>query len=151
MHPSLSACRREVGVAGCLSILSFQQNLLVYEEPIHNRRLGLVVFTDSQHALRAIQAGNNARTGRELLQKISRHTVSFYKAGIDLQFRWSPGYSGIIGNEQADKVVRDTSSQEDTPTVSTLERVREVVGIIRLINRDRSDNPTPFDAIGLPG
>jgi hypothetical protein len=32
MHPSLSACRREVGVAGCLSILSFQQiSLSIYE------------------------------------------------------------------------------------------------------------------------
>jgi hypothetical protein len=77
--------------------------------------------------------------------------VSLCKAGIDLQFRWSLEYSGIVGNEQADKVLRDASSQEGIPTVSTLERVRGVVGIIRLINRDRSDNPTPFDAIGLPG
>jgi hypothetical protein len=29
--------------------------------------------------------------------------------------------------------------------------VREVGGVIRLINRDRSENPTPFDATRLPG
>jgi hypothetical protein len=31
------------------------------------------------------------------------------------------------------------------------ERVREVEGVIRLINRDRSDNPTSFDSLGLTG
>jgi hypothetical protein len=32
MHPSLSDCIREVVVAGCLSILSFQQGLPVFED-----------------------------------------------------------------------------------------------------------------------
>jgi ribonuclease HI len=117
------------------------------DSPPQYRRLELVVFTDSQHALRAIQAGNDARSRRELLQKISRHIVSLYRARIDLQFRWSPGYSGITGNEQADKVAKDTSSQTGTSTALVLERVREVAGVIRLTNRDSSDNPTPFDTI----
>jgi ribonuclease HI len=136
-------------IAAVASALEYAQEHT--ESPLQQRRLGLVVFTDSQHALQAIQASNNARTGRELLQKISRHIVSLCRAGIDIQFRWSPGHSGVTGNEQADKAARDASSQEGTPTASTLERVREVAGVIRLINRDRSNNPTPFDTIGLPG
>jgi hypothetical protein len=32
-----------------------------------------------------------------------------------------------------------------------LPRVREVGGVIQLINRDRSENPTPFDTTRLPG
>jgi hypothetical protein len=36
-------------------------------------------------------------------------------------------------------------------TAPALERVREVEGVFRLINRDRSENPTPFDSTGLAG
>ena len=35
--------------------------------------------------------------------------------------------------------------------IEARERVREVAGVIRLINRDRSENPTPFDTTRLPG
>jgi hypothetical protein len=37
------------------------------------------------------------------------------------------------------------------PEAKSCIRVREVKGIFRLINRDRSDNPTPFDSLGLTG
>jgi hypothetical protein len=37
------------------------------------------------------------------------------------------------------------------PTAPVLERVREAAGVIRLINRDRSDDPNPFDTTRLPG
>jgi ribonuclease HI len=83
----------------------------------------LVVFSDSQHALRAIQAGNSARTGRALLAKIARSTPSLCRAGIDLRFRWSPGHSGIIGNKEADEAARTESKREGKPTAPALERV----------------------------
>jgi hypothetical protein len=60
-----------------------------------------------------------------------------------------PAHEGIIGNEEADEAARAVSSQKGRPTALTLERVREVKGVIRLINRDRSDDPTPFDSLGL--
>jgi hypothetical protein len=41
------------------------------------------------------------------------------------------------------------SSQKGRLTVLTLERVQEVKGVIRLINRDRSDDPNLFDLLGL--
>lgn len=47
----------------------------------------LVVFSDSQQALRAIQAGNDARTGRALLLKIAESMEVLCNAGIDLGFR----------------------------------------------------------------
>ena len=113
--------------------------------------LGLVVFSDSQQALRAIQAGNDARTGRALLEKIAESIEALSRKGIDVRFKWSPGHEGIVGNEEANDAAREASSQEGKPTAQARERVREVVGVIRLINRDRSENPTLFDTTRLPG
>ena len=110
-----------------------------------------MVFSDSQQALRAIQAGNDARTGRALLEKIAESIEALSRKGIDVRFKWSPGHEGIVGNEEANDAAREASSQEGKPTAQARERVREVVGVIRLINRDRSENPTLFDTTRLPG
>jgi hypothetical protein len=59
--------------------------------------------------------------------------------------------SGIVGNEKADEAARAVSSRKGKPSAPALERVQEVEGVIRLIDRDRSDNPTPFDSTGLAG
>lgn len=111
----------------------------------------LVVFSDSQHALRAIKAGNSAKTVRGLLAKIAQSTTSLCRAGMDLRFRWSPGHSGIIGNKEADDAARKASSREGKPTAPALERAREASGVIRLINRDRSEDSIPFDTTSMPG
>ena len=111
----------------------------------------LVVFSDSQQALRAIHAGNDARTGRALLSKIAESIETLCRAGIDLRFRWCPGHEGVVGNEEADDAAREASSHTGKPTAPALERVREVAGVIRLINRDRSEDPNPFDTTRLPG
>lgn len=42
------------------------------------------------------------------------------------------------------------SSHTSNPTALVIERVREVVGVICLFNRDRSDNLDPFDTTRLP-
>jgi ribonuclease HI len=111
----------------------------------------LVVFSDSQQALRAIQAGNDARTGRALLSKIVESIETLCRAGIDLTFRWSPGHEGVVGNKEADDAAREALSHTGKLTAPALERVREVAGVIRLINRDRSEDPNPFDTTRLPG
>jgi len=110
-----------------------------------------VVFSDSHQALQAIQAGNDARTGRALLEKIAVSIEALSRKGIDVRFKWSPGHEGVVGNEEANDAAREASSQEGRPTALAQERVREVAGVIRLINRDRSENPTPFDTTRLPG
>jgi hypothetical protein len=60
-------------------------------------------------------------------------------------------HEGIVDNEEADKVARVALSQKGRLIALALERVREAEGIIRLINRDRSDNLTLFDSLGLAG
>jgi ribonuclease HI len=83
--------------------------------------------------------------------RIAESIDALSKTGIDVRFRWSPGYEGVIGNEEANDVARKASSQEGRLIALVRERVREVGGVIRFINRDRSENPTPFDTIKLPG
>jgi hypothetical protein len=70
---------------------------------------------------------------------------------MDLRFRWSPGHEGVVGNEEADNAARETSSHTGKPMAPALERMREVAGVISLINRDRSEDPNPFDTTRLPG
>jgi ribonuclease HI len=111
----------------------------------------LVVFSDSQQALRAIQAGNGINSGRALLLRITESIDTLGKTGIDVRFRWSPGYKGVVGNEEANDAAREALSREGRLIALARERVREVGGVIRLINRDRSENPTPFNTIKLPG
>jgi hypothetical protein len=60
-----------------------------------------------------------------------------------------PAHKGIVGKEEADEAARAASSRKGKPLAPALERVREVERISRLISWDRSDNPTPFDSIGL--
>lgn len=57
--------------------------------------------------------------------------------------------SGIVGNEEADEAAREASSRKDKPSAPASERVREAEGVIRLTDRGRSDNPTPFDSTRL--
>jgi ribonuclease HI len=111
----------------------------------------VVVFSDSQQALRAIQAGNGANSGRALLLRVAESIDTLSKTGIDVRFRWSPGYKGVVGNEEANDAACEALSREGRLTALARERVREVGGVIGLINRDRSENPTPFDTIKLPG
>jgi ribonuclease HI len=132
-------------IAAILTALEYAQENL--KPPMSE----LVVFSDSQQALRAIQAGNGANTGRALLSRIAESIDALSKTGINVRFRWSPGHEGVIGNEEANDVAREASSQEGRLTALARERVREVGGVIRLINRDRSENPTPFDTTRLPG
>jgi ribonuclease HI len=111
----------------------------------------VVVFSDSQQALRAIQAGNGANSGRALLLRITESIDALSKTGIDVRFRWSSGYEGVIGNEEANDAARQASSQEGRLIALARERVRDKGGVIQLINWDRSENPTPFDTTKLPG
>jgi hypothetical protein len=73
------------------------------------------------------------------------------RAEIDLRFRWSADHERVVGNEEADDAAREASSQAGKPTAPALERVRGVAGVIRLINRSRSEDPNLFDTTRLLG
>jgi ribonuclease HI len=145
-----STCRvLSAEIAAILAALEYAQENI--KPPSDLAILKLFIFSDSQQALRAMQAGNDANAGRALLKRISEDIDNLIQSGVDVRFRWSPGYEGVVGNEEANDAAREVSSQESRPTARVCERVREIRGVIRLINRDRSENPTPFDATGLPG
>jgi hypothetical protein len=84
-----------------------------------------------------------------LLYRIQEVIARLAKKNTDVRLRWVPAYEGIVGNEEADKAARVASSRKGKLSAPARERVREVEGVIRLIDRDRSDNPTPFDSVGL--
>jgi ribonuclease HI len=147
--------RQEViGWANTCSVLAAElaaiSMALEYAEN-HLHQTQIILFSDSQRALRAIQGGNASGSKRTPSCRILEATASLARKKTDVRFRWVPAHEGIVGNEEADEAARAASSQKGKPTAPALERVREVEGVIRLINRDRSDNPTLFDSTGLAG
>jgi ribonuclease HI len=126
-----STCRvLSADIAAILAALEYAQ------ENLKPPKSELVVFSDSQQALRAIQAGDGANSGWALLLRIAESIDSLSKTGIDVRFRWSPGYEGVVGNEEANDAAREASSREGRPIALARERVREVGGVIQLINRE---------------
>jgi ribonuclease HI len=55
--------------------------------PFEAQRLRVAIFSDSQYALRAIQVGNNVRSGRPLLLRISESFYTLQEKGVDIEFR----------------------------------------------------------------
>jgi ribonuclease HI len=114
-------------------------------------RLQVAIFSDSQLALGAIQAGNSAKCGRSLLRKIAESFFALQKKGVDIEFRWVPGHSGVCGNTQADEAAREAANREGGLTAPLARRIREVTRVIRLIEQDRASDSNHFDPDGLPG
>jgi hypothetical protein len=111
-------------------------------------RLRMVV---SQHVLEAIRAGNGARTGRALLRRIVESFYALEERGIDVEFRWVPGHAGVCGNTEADRAAREAASLDGVLTAPLARRIREAVGVIRLVENDRKSDLTLFDSESLPG
>jgi ribonuclease HI len=44
--------------------------------------------------------------------RIAESIDTLSKIGIDVRFRWSPGYKGVVGNEEANDVAREALSRE---------------------------------------
>jgi ribonuclease HI len=121
------------------------------ELPLFATRLRISLFSDSQLALRAIQEGNGAKRGRNLLRKIAESFFALQKKDIDVEFRWVPGHSGVCGNEQADTAAREAASSTGGLTAPLSRRVREAAKLIKAIEQDRKCESDQFDPDGLPG
>lgn len=111
----------------------------------------VTVFSDSSEALRAIQSGNASGSKRKIVQWILEGIAELHRVRKDVWFRWVPAHEGVVGNEEADEAAKEASSQPGGPTAPACERVREAERVVQLINRDRSENPTRFDATKLAG
>jgi ribonuclease HI len=107
-----------------------------WEFPPSATRLRVVILSDSQLALGAIQAANSAKSGRSILRRIAESFFALQKKDIDVEFRWVPGHSGVWGNTQADKAAREAANWEGGLTAPLTRRIREATRVIRLIKQD---------------
>ena len=98
-------------------------------------------FTDSTKALAAIQAGNKAKSCRAILRDISLLLRQRADSNCPTRLAWCPGHKGITGNEKANTVARQATAVQGKPTAPVDERIRELAGVLQLIEKDRSDNP----------
>ena len=123
-------------IAAIAAALDYAQESFEQEppkSPFEAPRLRITILSDSQHALEAIRAGNSARTGRAILRKIVESFYTLEERGIDVGFRWVPGHAGVCGNTEADKAAREATSRDGALTAPLARRIREAVGVIRLI------------------
>jgi ribonuclease HI len=103
---------------------------------------GGYISTDSTKALAAIRAGNKAISCRAILRDISRLLCQRARSYQLPRLAWSPGHKGIPGNEKANTVARQATAVQGEPTAPVDERIRELKGVLQLMEKDRSDNPT---------
>jgi ribonuclease HI len=103
---------------------------------------GSYIFSDSTKALAAIKAGNKATSCRAILRDISMLLRQRAKENRPIKLAWSPGHQGIPGNEEVHAVARQATAVQGKLTAPVDERIRELKGVIQLIEKIRSDNPT---------
>ena len=115
------------------------------------RQTRIVVFSSSQLTLRTLHSGEVMGPKQMMLWRILEAISELNKMRHGVSFRWVPGHEGIVSNVEADEAARTASSQGGKPGAPARERVRELGGVVRWINQDRSEDPTPFASTDLPG
>jgi ribonuclease HI len=128
-----------IGRAKTCSVLAAELEAIAIALEYADRHLHqtlIVLFSDSQQTFRVIQHGEVLGSKRMLLYRISEATARLIRKNTSVRFRWVLAHERIVGNEEADEAARAASSQKGRPTAPALERVREVEGVIHLINRD---------------
>ncbi|KAI6882193.1 hypothetical protein KC363_g5597 [Hortaea werneckii] len=104
--------------------------------------IGSLFFTDSTKALAAIQAGNKATSSRAILRDISLLLRQRVSNSESTRLAWCLGHKGIPSNERANTVPRQATAVQGKPTAPVDERIRELKGVLQLMEQDRTDNPT---------
>jgi ribonuclease HI len=103
---------------------------------------GGYIFTDSTKALSAIKTGNKAISCRAILRDISLLLRQRTRWSQLSKLAWSSGHKGIPSNEKANTVARQATAVQGEPSAPVDERIQELKGVLQLIEKDRSDNPT---------
>jgi hypothetical protein len=57
----------------------------------------------------------------------------------------------VYGNTEADRAAREAAGRDGALTALLARRIREAVGVIRLVENDRKSDLTLFNSKGLPG
>jgi hypothetical protein len=100
------------------------------------------IFIDSTKALSAIKTGNKATSCRAILRDISLLLRQRTRWSQLPKLVWSPGHKGIPSNEKANTIVRQAIAMQGEPSALVDERIQELKGVLQLIEKDISDNPT---------
>jgi hypothetical protein len=92
--------------------------------------------------LLAIRIGNKATSCRVILRDISLLLRRRVSTSLLLRLVWSLGHKGIPSNEKANIVARQATAVPGALTDPVDKRIRELKGVLQLIEKDRSNNPT---------
>jgi ribonuclease HI len=141
-------------IAAIAAALDYAQESFEQEPPKHPfeaPRLKVTILSDSQHVLKAIRAGNSARTRRAPLRRIAESFYALEERGIDVEFRWVPGHAGVCRNTEAYRAAQEAASRDGALTTLLVRKIREAIGVIRLVENDRKSDLTRFDSESLPG
>ena len=100
-----------------------------------NSKPDVVIFSDSQSALQAIQNWDSSSTSvTEIIKKI--HSIKTQHK-IEVYLQWIPGHSEIPGNEKADTLAKAGSSSEqpDVPvSMATAKKIIKTIGRQQWLN-----------------
>jgi len=96
------------------------------------------VATANRDALAAIRKGVHATAGRETLHKLAEAVLDLYGVGHRVTIFLVPGDRNIRGVYEARAAVQAATSENSKPTLQPSERVRELSGMLHLIDRERS-------------
>lgn len=96
------------------------------------------VATANRGALIAIQKGHDATSGGETRHKVAETVLELESVGHRVTMFWVPFDRKIRGLDEARAAARAATSDNSKPTLQPSERVRELSGVLRLIDRERS-------------
>ena len=89
------------------------------------RKQNIVIFTDSKSALDGL---NNDPTNNEEFKKILLETHELIETyGVEIAMQWIPGHSDIPGNDIANTLAKSRSRQEQPPSQTTYETVKQII------------------------
>ena len=96
-----------------------------YFQTFPARKQNIVIFTDSKSALDGL---DNDPTNNEEFRKILLETHELIETyGVEITMQWIPGHSDIPGNDIADTLAKTGSRQEQPPTKTTYETVKQII------------------------
>jgi ribonuclease HI len=99
----------------------------------------IYVATTSLDAIAAIQRGQNATRGRESLQRIGDAVHDLGSVNHRVTIFLVPGNKTIRGVKEARAAAQAVMTPNGRPTLQLSERVRELSGVLRLIDKERSN------------
>ena len=74
----------------------------------------LIILSDSQSAVGILKLGWENKLYMQLFMEIKEILLQLSKAGTSVNIDWTPGHSGIAGNEIADRLAKEAATEADS-------------------------------------